>query len=117
MRITFGKTRLDLPYAVSDAPRWRAMTYFLTTECTDASATRDWLDFVTAAAGGDGQNSGAGNATGIVVQPPWIEIEGLFWDDPPRARFRVSELVDLLRTWIAYVERGEPTAWTSSGEE
>lgn len=117
MRMTFGKTKLDLPYAVSDAPRWLAMTYFLTTECTDVSTTRDWLDFVDAAVSGAGQDSGAGNATGIVVRPPWIEIECLYQGGPAKGRFRISEFTELLRTWIAYIERGEPAEWTRSGEE
>lgn len=116
MRMSFGKTRLDLPYAVADEPHWMAMTYFLTTECTDLSATRDWFEFVAAAVRGDGQNSGAGNATGILVRPPWIEIEGLFQESPHMARFRVSEFVELLKMWMSFIERGEPTEWTSSGE-
>jgi hypothetical protein len=117
MRLTFGRSRINAPYAISDGPGWEAVTEFLGGDAESSDAVSDWLEFAAQASRGEDENEMSGNATALSVGPTSVQIESLYSHEPETTSMSLREFEALLETWRSFLTSGRPTFWESTRSE
>jgi hypothetical protein len=113
MRLSFGRSRINSPYAISDGPGWEAVAQFLGGDAESSGAVSNWLEFAAEASRGEVENEMSGNATALSVGPTSVRISSLYSHEPETTSMSLREFEALLATWRSFLTSGRPTFWRS----